>query len=53
MNRTKRIVTYADVTIPLYTFAIVMIGGDKNVTKIMNSRKISVLLKLDFKLSYL
>ena len=48
MNKIKRIVARANVTIGFFTHLhIVMIRDDKNVRKIMNSRKISVLLKID------
>ena len=47
MNRNKRIVAKAVVTIAFFTHLhIVMISDDKNVRKIMNSKKISVLLKI-------
>ena len=60
MNRIKRIVDKANVTIAFFTHLhIVIIRDDKNVMKIMNNKKISVLLKIvriiyiDFKLLYL
>ena len=44
MNKIKRIVARAIVTMAFFThLRIVMIRDDKNVRKIMNSRKISVL----------
>ena len=47
MNKIKRIVAKANVTIAFFTHLhIVMIRDDKNVSKIMNSKKISVLLKI-------
>ena len=47
MNKTKRIVARANVTIAFFTHLhIVMIRDDKNARKIMKSRKISVLLKI-------
>ena len=46
MKRIKKIVAKANVTIPFFTHLhIVIIRDDKNVMKIMNSKKISVLLK--------
>ena len=46
MNRIKRIVAKAIVTIAFYTHLhIVIIRDEKNVIKIINSEKISVLLK--------
>ena len=46
MNKIKRIVAKANGTIAFFTHLhIVMIRDDKNVRKIMNSRKIFVLLK--------
>ena len=47
MNKIKSIVARANVTIAFFTHLhIVMIRYDKNVRKIMKSRKISVLLKI-------
>ena len=47
MNKIKRVVARANVTIAFFTHLhIVMIRDDKNVRKTMNSRKISVLLKI-------
>ena len=47
MNIIKRIVANANVTIAFFIHLhIVMIRDDKNVRKIMNRRKISVLLKI-------
>ena len=47
MNKIKRIAARANVTIAFFTHLhIVMIWDDKNVRKIKNSRKISVLLKI-------
>ena len=47
MNKIKRIVARANVTIAFFTHLhIVMIRDDKNVRKIMKSRKMSVLLKI-------
>ena len=47
MNKIKKIVARANVIIAFFTHLhIVMIRNDKNVRKIMNSRKISVLLKI-------
>ena len=46
MKRFKRIIAKANVTIALFTHLhIVIIRDDKNVMKITNSKKISVLLK--------
>ena len=46
MNRIKRIVAKANDTIAFLTHLhIVIISDDKNVMKITNSKKISVLLK--------
>ena len=60
MKRIKTIVAKANVIIAFFTHLhIVMIRDDKNAIKILNSKKISVLLKivriiyLDFALSYL
>ena len=60
MKRNKNIIAKANVTIAFFTHLhIVMIRDDKNVMKVTNSKKISVLLKIvciisiDFKLSYL
>ena len=47
MKRIKRIVAKANVIIALFTHLhIVSIRDDKNVMKITNSKKISVLLKI-------
>ena len=47
MNRFKRIVAKANVTFAFFTYLhIVMIRYDKNVRKIMNSKKKSLLLKI-------
>ena len=47
MNEIKRIVARAKVTIAFFTHLhTVMIRDDKNVRKIMNIRKISVLIKI-------
>ena len=60
MKRIKRFIAKANVTIAFFTHLhIVIIKDDKNVMKITNSKKISVLLKtvriiqIDFELSYL
>ena len=60
MKRIKRIVAKANVTIAFFTrLHIVSMRDDKNMMKIKNSKKISVLLKIvriiqiDFGLSYL
>ena len=60
MKRIKRIVAKANVTIAFFTHLhIVSMRDDKNMMKIINSKKISVLLKvvriisIDFGLSYL
>ena len=47
MNRIKRIAAKANVTIAFFTHLhIVIIRDDKNDMKIMNNKKISVLLKI-------
>ena len=47
MNKIERYVARENVTIAFFTHLhIVMIKDDKNVRKIMKSRKISVLLKI-------
>ena len=47
MKKIKRIVAKANVTIAFFTHLhIVRIRDDKNVMKITNSKKISVLLKI-------
>ena len=47
MNRTKKIVAKVKVTIAFFTYLhIVITRDDKNVMKITNSKKISVLLKI-------
>ena len=47
MKKIKRIIAKANVTIAFFTpLHIVMIRDDKNVMKITNSKKISVLLKI-------
>ena len=47
MKRIERIVAKANVTIALFTHLhIVKIRDDKNVMKITNNKKISVLLKV-------
>ena len=47
MGRIKRIVAKANVTIAFFTHLhIVMIRDDKNVRKMTNSKKVSVLLKI-------
>ena len=47
MNRIKRIVAQANVIIAFFTHLhIVIIRDDKNVMKITNNKKISVLLKI-------
>ena len=47
MKRIKRIVAKANVIIAFFIHLhIVKIGDDKNVRKITNSKKISVLLKI-------
>ena len=47
MKRFERIVANANVTIAFFTHLhIVIIRDDKNVMKITNSKKISVLLKI-------
>ena len=47
MNKIKRIVAKANVAIAFFTnLHIVMIRDDKNVRKIMNTKRISVLLKI-------
>ena len=47
MNKIKIIVARANVTIVFFTHLhVVMIRDDKNVSKIMNSKKIYVLLKI-------
>ena len=47
MKRIKRIIAKANVTIAFFTHLhIVIIGDDKNVMKIKNSKKLSVLLKI-------
>ena len=60
MKKIKRIVAKTNVTIAFFTHLhIVIIRDDKNVMKITNSKKISVLLKIvriiqiDFELLYL
>ena len=60
MKRTKKIVAKANVTIVFFTqLHIVSMRDDKNMMKITNSKKISVLLKIvriiyiDFGLSYM
>ena len=47
MKRIKRIIAKSNVTIAFFTYLhIVIIRDDKNVRKITNSKKISVLLKI-------
>ena len=47
MNKFKRFVAKANVTIAFFTHLhIVIIRDDKNVMKIMNNKKASVLLKI-------
>ena len=47
MNRIKKIVAKANLAIAFFTHLhIVIIRDDKNVMKIMNNKKISVLLKI-------
>ena len=47
MKRIKRVVAQANVTIAFFTNShIVNIRDDKNMMKITNSKKISVLLKI-------
>ena len=60
MKKIKSIVAKANATIAFYTHLHIVINkDDKNVMKITNSKKISVLLKIvriiqiDFELSYL
>ena len=60
MKRIKRIIAKANVTIAFSIHLhIVIIRDNKNVMKITNSKKVSILLKfvriiyLDFELSYL
>ena len=47
MNRIQRIVAKANVTIAFFTHLhIIIIRDDENVMKIIDSKKISVLLKI-------